>query len=174
MRIYCFISSKDGCAKIDWNRQNRSGEEDFLILLMYFCCFLIISPWKRVVSRIWPTLNPLQPRMAQWFWRRRFSNFVNVFALFQNYHPLKKVGALHLKKYEFPSAKHDLCQVRLKLAQWFWRRRFFNFVNIFSLFLNYLPLEECGTLHSTKLVSGNSVDCADKVIQYYILFWPNF
>ena len=28
-------------------------------------------------------------------------------------------------------SKDALCQVWLKLAQWFWRRRFFNFVNVF-------------------------------------------
>ena len=40
-----------------------------------------------------------------------------------------------------PSRKDALCQVWLKLAQWFWRRRFFkNFFKVFSLFRNYLPL----------------------------------
>ena len=31
-----------------------------------------------------------------------------------------------------------LCTKYLKLAQWFWRRRFLNFVNVFFVFLNYL------------------------------------
>ena len=31
--------------------------------------------------------------------------------------------ALHLKKLESPSPRDTLCQVWLKLAQWFWRRR---------------------------------------------------
>ena len=30
---------------------------------------------------------------------------------------------LHLNKLEFPSPKDAFCQVWLKLAQWFWRRR---------------------------------------------------
>ena len=38
--------------------------------------------------------------------------------------------------------KDALCQVWMKLAQWFWRRRFLNFVNVFSLFCNYLPLKK--------------------------------
>ena len=42
---------------------------------------------------------------------------------------------LHLNKLESPSSKDSLCQVWLKLAQWFWRRDFFNFVNVFSLIL---------------------------------------
>ena len=44
-------------------------------------------------------------------------------------------------KVEYPSPKDVLCQVWLKLALWFWRRRFLNFVNFFfALFCNYLPL----------------------------------
>mgnify|MGYP003692482891 CR=1 FL=1 len=35
------------CAKFGWNCLSGSGEEDFLILSMYFRYFLIISPWKR-------------------------------------------------------------------------------------------------------------------------------
>ena len=62
-------------------------------------------------------------KLAQWFWRRRFLNFFNVFSLFRNYLPLEKGGALHLKKLESPLPKDALCQVWLKLAQWFWRRR---------------------------------------------------
>ena len=65
---------------------------------MYFCYFIIISPWKRVGLLI------------------------------------------YLNKFECPSPKDALCQVWLKLASWFWRR-FVNFVNVFSLFLGYLPLE---------------------------------
>ena len=39
-----------------------------------------------------------------------------------------------------PSLNDAVCQVCLKLAKWFWKR-FLNFVNVFSLFRNYLPLE---------------------------------
>ena len=39
-----------------------------------------------------------------------------------------------------------MCQVRLKLALWS-RRRFVKFVNVFSLFRNYLPLGKEGGLH---------------------------
>ena len=49
-----------------------------------------------------------------------------------------------MNKLESPSPKNSLCQVWLKLAEWFLRRRFFNFVNVFSLFRNYLPLEKAG------------------------------
>mgnify|MGYP003683194777 CR=1 FL=1 len=58
---------------------------------------------------------------------------------------------LYLSKLEFPSPKDALCQVWLKLAQWFWRRRFLHFVNLFSLFRNYLPLEKERTFIWTNL-----------------------
>ena len=67
--------------------------------------------------------------------------------------PLEKGVVLHLNELEFPSHKDVLCQVWLKLVQWFWRRRFFNFVNVFSLLRNYLPFEKGGALHLNKLES---------------------
>jgi hypothetical protein len=36
----------------------------------------------------------------------------------------------------------DLCQVWLKLAQWFWRRRFLKGPTPFLHFCDYLPFEE--------------------------------
>ena len=96
-------------------------------------------------------------KLAQWFWRGKLLNFVNVFSLFRNYHPFEKGGALHLNKLDFPLPKDVLCQVWLKLARWFWRRRFLNLVNVFSLFLNYLPFEKGGALHLNKLDSKDAL-----------------
>ena len=62
-------------------------------------------------------------KLDQWFWRKIFLNFINVFALFHNYLPSEKGRALHLNKIESPSPKNALCHDWLKLAQWFWRRR---------------------------------------------------
>ena len=61
-------------------------------------------------------------KLTQWFLRRRFFNFINEFFAICNYLPLEKGGALHLNKTESPSPKDALCQVLLKLAQWFLRR----------------------------------------------------
>jgi hypothetical protein len=41
---------------------------------------------------------------------------------------------------EFPLPKDDLYQLWLKLASWFWRRRFLIFFREFLLFCYYLPL----------------------------------
>ena len=69
MRIYWFfiwrnlnpLHPRVLCAKIVWNW--ISGSEDFLISSMYFCYFLIISPWKRVGPFIWRNLDPHHTRM---------------------------------------------------------------------------------------------------------------
>ena len=101
--------------------------------------------------------------MALWFWRRRFLNFVNVFSLFRNYLPLEKGRALHLIKLESPSSKDALCQVWLKLAQWFWRRGLLNFVNVFSVFRYYLLLEKGKALYLNILESRLPKDALCKV-----------
>ena len=54
---------------------------------------------------------------------------------------------IHLNKLESPLPTNAVYRVWLKLAQWFWRKRFLNFVNVFSLFHNYLPLKKGGALH---------------------------
>ena len=74
-----------------------------------------------------------------------------IFLLFSYYLPLEKGAALHLNKLESPPPKDDLCQVWLKLAQWFWRRRFLNDPTLFLHFCNYLPLEEELALYLNKL-----------------------
>ena len=43
----------------------------------------------------------------------------------------------YLTKLEYLSPTDALCHIWLTLAQWFWRRRFSNFVNVFSLFRCY-------------------------------------
>ena len=79
-----------------------------------------------------------------------FLKFIYVFSLFSNYHPLEKGRALHLNKLEYPSHKDALCLVWLKLAQWFWRRRFLKFLNNILQFCNYLLLERGRALHLKK------------------------
>ena len=56
--------------------------------------------------------------------KKIFLNLVNVFQLICYYLPLEKGRALLLNKLESPSPKDALCQVWLKLAQWFWKKIF--------------------------------------------------
>ena len=55
---------KDALCQFGWNWPSGSGEEVFLIPSVYFCYFLIISPWKRAGPFIWTNLNPLHPRLC--------------------------------------------------------------------------------------------------------------
>ena len=121
--------------------------------------FVIISLWKRTGPLICTNLNLLHPRMHcakfGWNWpsgseEEDVFNFINVFSLFRNYLPFEKGRGLHLNKLDSPSPKDALCQVWFEMAKWFWRRRFLNFVNVFLLFCNYLPLEKGGALHFNK------------------------
>ena len=81
---------------------------------------------------------------------RTIFNFFNVL-LFHSNLPLEKRMTLHLNKLKFFSPKNALCQVWLKLDQWFWRRRFFkDFVNVFSLFRYYIPFGKAWTIPLTK------------------------
>ena len=99
------------------------------ILKWYHPIFVIISPLKRICPFIWTNWNSLHPRMIctkfDWNWPsgsgEDFLKFFSVFLLFHYYLPLEKSVSLHLNKLESPCPKDDLCQVWLKLAQWFWR-----------------------------------------------------
>ena len=56
--------------------------------------------------------------------------------------PLGKGQGLHLNKVESPSPRDTFCQVWLKLAQEFWRRRFLKVVNFFFIIFQLSPLWE--------------------------------
>ena len=90
--------------------------------------------------------------MLNWSNGSRGEDFYNCQCIFtiSLLSPLEKGGALHLNKLEYSLPKEGLCQDMSKLAKWFWRRRFLNFVNIFSLFRYHLQLEKGGVLHLNK------------------------
>ena len=73
------------------------------------------------------------------------------FSLFRNYLPLEKCMALHLNKLQSPLPKDALCQVWLKLAQWFWRKRFFNSSMYFRNILIISPCKRAGPFIWTNL-----------------------
>ena len=74
--------------------------------------------------------------------RRWFLKFVYILSLFHYYLPVGKDMVLRLNKHDFPSPQDALCQVWLKLAKWFIRRRFFKLRQcIFAISLSY-PLRK--------------------------------
>jgi hypothetical protein len=69
------------------------------------------------------------------------------FCIFLIITPFEKDLALDLYNCEFPLPKADLYQVLLKLASWFWRKRFLKLFSKFLLFCYYLPLAKGVVLH---------------------------
>ena len=85
------------------------------------------------------------------YMRNEFKS-INTFAQsYDNIITLKTIISLwslngsYLLKIESPSPKNSFCQVWLNFVQWFLKRRFLNFVNVFLLFRNYLPLKIRGS-----------------------------
>ena len=71
---------------------------------------------------------------------------------------LEKDVILHLNQLESPSPKDALCQVWLKLAQWFWRRRF----KMLSIYFRYFLPQEKGVaphLEKINLLHPSNVFC---------------
>ena len=93
------------CDKLDWNWPSGSGE-DFYIWSIFFPCFV-------------SNLVEIRPVVLE---MKKFK-FVNAFFLFPYYMylPLENSMALHLNKLESTLPKDALCQLWLKLAEWFWR-----------------------------------------------------
>ena len=96
---------------------------------------------------------PSKVELAQWFWRRRFLDILNMILHFRYYLPFEKGVTLHLNNLETPLTKDAVCQDWFKQGQWFWRRRFSNILNRNSLFRYYLPLEKGVDLNLNKLES---------------------
>ena len=83
-------------------------------------------------------------------------NVADVYVLFRYYLFLENGLVLNFNKCPLP--KDALRQVWLKLAHWFWTRKFWNFVNVFCF---YLPLEKGVTLHlyTFEFTSPNDALC---------------
>ena len=98
--------------------------------------------------------------------------------------PLEKGVGLHLNKFVSPTPKDALCQVWLKLAQWFWGRRFLSVGNLFlHLLLSYTLGEGHGptTSHHIELLcakfswnwpNGSGVDDFKMLIIYFCYYLP--
>jgi hypothetical protein len=121
---------------------------------------VIISPFEEDLALYLKKIEFPSPKdnlyqvwlnLACWFWRRRFKKFFSVFLLFRYYISLERSNHLCLNKLKSPTPKDDLCQVCLKLAQWFWRRRFLNDPTTFLHFCNDLLFEEDLTFYLNKI-----------------------
>jgi hypothetical protein len=67
---------------------------------------------------------------------------------FRDYLPFEEDLTLYLNNLKFPLPKDDLCQVWLKLICWFWRRRFYFYINKCKYGFPYCgPSRPLGTNH---------------------------
>ena len=93
-------------------------------------CVLFVKNW-----------NPLHPKMLcakiGKYKPGGSRDFVNLFSPFRYYLLLQMGVALHLKKLQ--SLQPSILFSKLKMAEWFWRRKSVNVVNGFSLLRYYLP-----------------------------------
>ena len=104
-----------------------------------------------------------------------FNNVVNVFLLFGIYLPFEMGGPLYLNKHESTTPNDALCQVWLKLDQWFWSRIF---IFIWSMYFCYsvfiFPLKRAEPLFEQTwvlLTEEFSMQCLVEigpVVQYKI------
>ena len=95
--------------------------------------------------------------------KKIFFNFVNVLSLF-NCLPLEKSRALHFNTLESTSSKAALCESLVEIGSVVLEKKiFFNFVNVFLLIRNYLPLEKGGALHLNKVESPSPKDALCQV-----------
>ena len=105
---------------------------------------------------IWTTWIPFTQgcvglKLAQWFWRRRYLNFVNVFSLFRNYLPLEKDGGPSFEQTWIPFTQGcfvpslvEICQVVLE------KKIFFNLSMYFCNFVIISPFQKSWILHLNK------------------------
>jgi hypothetical protein len=84
---------------------------------------------------------------------KTFLNAPTPFLHFCDYLPFEKDLALNLYNLEFPLPNDDLYQVLLKLACWFWKRRFFQYKHMEIWFSELWPLLTPGDHGLYKLES---------------------
>ena len=88
---------------------------------------------------------------------------------------------LHLNKLEFPSPKYALCQSWLKLAQQFWRRKYFNFINVIPwkrtglfIWINLNPYISQGCFVPSLVGIGPMVQEKDVFLKFRQMYFRYF
>ena len=89
---------------------------------------------------------------------KKIVKFRQSISLFRNYLLLEKDGGLHLNNLNSLYPRRHCANFGENCTDGSGEEDFSNFVNIFSLFLNYLPLEKGGALHLNKLESPSPKD----------------
>ena len=144
------------CAKFGWNWPHGSGKEFYFnsvnVILLFRNYFLLEKGVTFYLNKIYSpfhtnALCQVWLKLVPWFWRRIFFNYVNIFLLFPNYLSLEMGIAIHLNRCKSLSLNDALCQIYLKLAPWFWRKRLLKIV----YFVLFFPWKEAGPFIWTNL-----------------------
>ena len=91
--------------------------------------------------------------------------------LFHNYLPLEKGVPLHLNTW-IPFTQGCFVPSMVEIGPLVLKRRFLKFVNVFSLYCNYLPLEEGKVLQLKNLESHSPKDTLCQVLLKLVKwFW---
>ena len=137
---------------------------------MYFPYFLITSPWERVGPFIWivPSLVKIGPLVLE----KKILKFCEcIFRYFVIISRRKRVGPFIWTNL---NPLHPRCIVPslIDIGQVVLEKIFINFVNVFSLFRNYLPLEKDRALHLKTLKSPSPKDVLSQIwLKLAQLFW---
>ena len=145
------------CAKFGWNWPTGSVEDDFKMLSTYFHYFVRRGPsfeqaWIPLTQRrFMPNLVEICPvvhlKIRQY-----------IFAISSvNISPWKRAEPFIWTNLNPLHPRMIYAKFGLKLAKWFWRGRYFKFLNVFSLSWHYLLLEQGGPLHLKKIKSLSSM-----------------
>ena len=81
-------------------------------------------------------------------------NMFKILSMYFSYLVIISLGKGHgpsFTKLASPSSMNTLFHVWLTLAYWFLRRRFLNFINVFSLFAYCIPLEKSVVRHLSNI-----------------------
>ena len=106
--IFLHISERDRNPRNIYNKTWRNGGKKDLV-------------WQKLVPTYRCDINKFSKICLRKYFRLIGTMYLQA-SIYGNYLPLEKGGALHFNKLESPSCKDALCQVSLKLAQWFLRR----------------------------------------------------
>ena len=94
----------------------------FIICYLMFL-YQIISFWyEKLYPGVMSHLKSESADIINYYLLTEFDGNKRVVNTKRYYLPLENGLALHLYKFEFPSPNNAMCQVWLKMAQWFWRR----------------------------------------------------
>ena len=152
------LNIKNLFCQFGWNWPSGSGEEDFLNFVNVFSLFHTSLTLKNGGPFIWTNVSPYYPRIhcAKFGWNDPMILEKKIFLISSTYFryfliisPRKRAGPWFEQTW-IPFTQGCIVSILVEFFFFNLKRRFFNFVNVLTLFHNYLPLEKGGAIHLKK------------------------